>query len=81
MIAAPAAEAFPAYPASWYLFGKSNEVRGQPMARALLGRRLVAYRTSAAAVILDARCSHFGADLGQGCVVADRLQCPFHHWE
>ena len=82
MIAAPAGERFPAFPVSWYLFGTANDLAGKPLSRELLGRRLVGYRTSAGrAVVLDARCSHFGADLGQGCIVADRLQCPFHHWQ
>src|SRR5262249_23025712 len=30
--------------------------------------------------ILDARCSHLRADLGNGCVVGDTVQCPYHHW-
>src|SRR4051794_13996035 len=82
MIDAPDADRFPAYPVSWYLFGTSRDVTGKPIARDVLGRRLVAYRTAAGLpVILDARCSHFGADLAQGCVIGDRLQCPFHHWQ
>jgi phenylpropionate dioxygenase-like ring-hydroxylating dioxygenase large terminal subunit len=48
----------------------------------MLGRRLVAYRTaSGRAVVMDGHCSHLGADLGRGCVIGDRIQCPFHHWE
>ena len=78
----PARDAFPAFPVSWYLFGNSDEVRRGPVSRALLGRRLVAYRTeSGRVVVLDARCSHLGADLGKGRVVGEALQCPFHHWE
>ncbi len=82
MLPAPAADRFPHYPASWYLFGRSRDVTASPRSRDLLGRRLVAYRTSAGNVaILDAVCSHLGADLGKGCVIGDRLQCPFHHWQ
>lgn len=48
----------------------------------MLGRRLAALRTSSGRVaVLDARCSHLGADLGRGRVVGEALQCPFHHWE
>src|SRR4029077_33155 len=38
----------------------------------LLGGRLV---------VLDARCSHLGADLGRGRVIGEAIQCPFHQWE
>jgi hypothetical protein len=31
--------------------------------------------------VLDAHCSHLGADLGRGHVVGDCIQCPFHGWE
>jgi phenylpropionate dioxygenase-like ring-hydroxylating dioxygenase large terminal subunit len=82
MLSAPAVNDFPLYPVSWYLFGPSRAVGGKPVTREILGRRLVAYRTSTGAVVLmHGRCSHLGADLGQGSVVDDNLQCPFHHWQ
>jgi phenylpropionate dioxygenase-like ring-hydroxylating dioxygenase large terminal subunit len=28
---------------------------------------------------LDARCPHFGADLGKGTVVGEHIRCAFHH--
>jgi nitrite reductase/ring-hydroxylating ferredoxin subunit len=79
---APPASRFPAYPASWYLFGRGDELRRGPVSKDLIGRRLVAYRTAGGrAVVMDARCAHLGADLGRGRVVGDGLQCPFHNWE
>jgi len=82
LVQAPAASRFPAYPISWYLFCASNELRDRPFSRDIFGRRLVAYRTpDKRPTVLDARCSHLGADLGRGRVVGDRIQCPFHHWE
>jgi phenylpropionate dioxygenase-like ring-hydroxylating dioxygenase large terminal subunit len=30
---------------------------------------------------MNGKCSHLGADLSQGCIVDDHLQCPFHHWQ
>lgn len=30
--------------------------------------------------ILDAYCPHLGANLGQGLVKGECLECPFHHW-
>src|SRR5439155_18370363 len=72
---APPAEArFPAYPATWYLFGHRDELRRGPVSKDLLGRRLVAFRTGAGrAAVLDARCAHLGADLGRGRVVGDGI--------
>jgi nitrite reductase/ring-hydroxylating ferredoxin subunit len=81
MLQAPAADQFPRFPVSWYLFGASRELR-RPVSRDLLGRRLVAFRTSEGKpVVLDARCSHLGCDLGKGQVRGERIQCPFHQWE
>lgn len=80
-IQAPAAEAFPAYPASWYLFCESRQLRQGPFSRQVLGRRLVAFRAASGKVaVMDAHCAHLGADLGCGSVVGEELQCPFHHW-
>jgi aminopyrrolnitrin oxygenase len=81
MHALPAADQFPAYPASWYLFGTARDLRRGPISKAMLGRRLVAYRTeSGRVVVMEASCAHLGADLGGGCVVGDSIQCPFHGW-
>jgi nitrite reductase/ring-hydroxylating ferredoxin subunit len=81
-IEAPPADRLPKYPVSWYLFGTAGEIRRGPISKSFLGRRLVAYRTvTGKAVVMDARCSHLGADLGKGCVVGEAIQCPFHHWE
>jgi hypothetical protein len=30
---------------------------------------------------MDARCSHLGADLGNGTVVGECIRCPYHEWE
>jgi phenylpropionate dioxygenase-like ring-hydroxylating dioxygenase large terminal subunit len=82
MLQAPAADRFPAYPLSWYLFASSHVLRRGPFSRDVFGRRLVAFRTASGRVaVLDARCSHLGADLGKGCVAGEALRCSFHHWE
>jgi nitrite reductase/ring-hydroxylating ferredoxin subunit len=81
MSAAPPAECFPAYPASWYLFGQAHELGHRPISREILGRRLVAFRTTSAGVtVMDGRCAHLGTDLGAGRVVDEALECPFHNW-
>jgi nitrite reductase/ring-hydroxylating ferredoxin subunit len=47
----------------------------------MLDRRIVAYRSTTGRVaVLDARCTHLGADLGRGRILGDAIQCPFHHW-
>jgi nitrite reductase/ring-hydroxylating ferredoxin subunit len=77
----PAADEFPPYPASWYLFCESRRLREKPFSQRILGRQLVAYRRASGQVaVMDAHCAHLGADLGCGTVVGESIQCPFHHW-
>jgi aminopyrrolnitrin oxygenase len=81
-VCAPSADEFPLYPTSWYLFCRSTDVWDRPYSKAFLGKQLVAYRrTNGGLVVMDARCSHLGSDLGAGKVVGDCLRCPFHDWE
>lgn len=71
----------PLFPASWYLFGESRAIARGPVVKNMLGRDIVAFRTKTGrVVVMDARCSHFGANLGNGAVVGETLQCPYHGW-
>jgi phenylpropionate dioxygenase-like ring-hydroxylating dioxygenase large terminal subunit len=52
-----------------------------PVSIAYADRRLVGFRTRSGQIgILDAYCSHMGADLAMGRVVEECLECPFHNW-
>ena len=77
----PPAERFATHPSSWYLFGASRDLDAGPRTRRMLGRDLVAFRTDSGRVaVMDAHCSHLGADLGRGHVEGESIRCPFHHW-
>jgi phenylpropionate dioxygenase-like ring-hydroxylating dioxygenase large terminal subunit len=79
---APPASAFAQYPASWYPFCHVNELRAGPLSKRILGRDLVAFRTASGKLsVINARCSHLGANLGCGHVIGESLQCPFHNWK
>jgi phenylpropionate dioxygenase-like ring-hydroxylating dioxygenase large terminal subunit len=84
----PSAEAirqrrFASAPASWFYVGSIAELAAGPVRFDLPeGRSYVAFRGAAGrVVVLDARCSHMGADLARGCVKDGRLACPLHGWE
>jgi nitrite reductase/ring-hydroxylating ferredoxin subunit len=71
----------PLFPASWYLFSETRAVTDRPVVKNMLGRDIVAFRTeSGHLVAMDARCSHFGANLGSGRVAGETIQCPYHGW-
>jgi nitrite reductase/ring-hydroxylating ferredoxin subunit len=72
----------PLFPASWYLFGETRVVAAHPVVKNMLGRDIVAFRTgSGNLVAMDAHCSHFGANLGNGRVAGETIQCPYHGWK
>lgn len=82
MTSLPGPEDLPVYPASWYLFGSTRQLRRGPVSREMLGRRIVVYRTASGRLAaLDARCAHLGADLGEGTVLGEDIQCAFHNWQ
>lgn len=79
---APSEQEFSPWPASWYRFCASSEIDHGPSARVVFNRQLVAYRRKNGwPVVMDAICSHLGAELGKGSLVDGCLQCPFHGWK
>ena len=67
---------------TWYVAARSSDVRtGKIKTHRLLHRNIILYRDSAGvAHAMDAQCPHLGADLGQGKLISDEVQCAFHHW-
>ncbi|MSU59990.1 MAG: hypothetical protein EXS35_17780 [Pedosphaera sp.] len=73
---------FPSVPASWFHLCGSEALNRGPVSIELGGRTFVGYRPqSGRAVVLSGRCSHLGAQLGNGAVCGERLVCPLHGWE
>lgn len=68
---------------AWYVVAFSDEVTEKPMARRILGDRVVLYRTAGGKpVVLADYCAHRAMALSQGKRVnEDRLQCPYHGLE
>lgn len=71
------------YYQSWYPICLSSEVeKGQLVGREFLGGRVIAARgESGLARVQSAFCPHLGADLGQGRVVGENVECAFHRWQ
>lgn len=65
---------------SWYVAAWGSEVtRQKMMRRVILGEPVVFYRTlDGQPVALEDRCCHRHAQLSQGKLVGDNLECPYH---
>jgi phenylpropionate dioxygenase-like ring-hydroxylating dioxygenase large terminal subunit len=63
----------------WWAAAYSDEVTAAPLARTLLDRKVVLFRTQSGkpAALID-RCTHRKAPLSKGAVVGEALECPFH---
>ena len=73
----------PPYPDGWYrLLGSKSLRRGQVRSLECLGRALVVWRSEDADDVFatTAFCPHLGANLGDGRVCGNHIECPFHNW-
>ncbi len=65
----------------WYPLATELEVAGRPVARTVLGERLVLYRDAADHIVAAAdRCPHREAPLSAGKVDKGILSCCYHGW-
>jgi phenylpropionate dioxygenase-like ring-hydroxylating dioxygenase large terminal subunit len=63
----------------WYVASFSRDVTRKPLERWILDEPVVFYRTEAGApVALEGRCAHRQFPLGEGALVGDNIQCPYH---
>src|ERR1700677_2136062 len=64
---------------TWYVAGWSEELGLSPIRRRILNEQVALFRLkSGEAVGLGDRCRHRFASLGEGKVVGDALDCPYH---
>jgi len=66
----------------WYPACLSTDLTDTPLKTRILGQDLVAFRDSKGqAHVLSNTCTHRGGSLGDGKVLGDCVQCPYHGWE
>jgi phenylpropionate dioxygenase-like ring-hydroxylating dioxygenase large terminal subunit len=69
----------PSYPRNcWWVAATRDELTDVPLARQLLGGRLVLARTDSGLLALDDRCPHRRAPLSAGRLVDEGIECPYH---
>jgi phenylpropionate dioxygenase-like ring-hydroxylating dioxygenase large terminal subunit len=66
---------------SWLLAASSRELTDRPLARQLLGKRIVLFRDGdGKPAALDDRCVHRGVPLSLGTVESGLIVCRYHGW-
>ena len=67
---------------TWWPICLSSEVaQGQVIGKTFLDGRIVVYRgDDGVARVMSAYCPHMGADLANGEVVGNEVECAFHKW-
>ncbi len=71
---------FPADPAGWTYAAAARGLDAAPRGFDVGPARRVAFRSGGRPAVLDARCSHMGADLSRGTIDGPTLRCPLHAW-
>lgn len=70
-------------PQGWYPICPAKQIKpGICRSFRILRQRIVVWRSESGQLhALDAFCPHLGADLGNGRVIGENIQCYFHQWE
>jgi phenylpropionate dioxygenase-like ring-hydroxylating dioxygenase large terminal subunit len=64
---------------TWYIAAEPPELGERPLARTLLGKPVVLFRTQSGRIVaLDDRCPHRFAPLSLGRVIGENLRCGYH---
>jgi phenylpropionate dioxygenase-like ring-hydroxylating dioxygenase large terminal subunit len=64
---------------TWYIAAEPDELSGAPLARTILEKPIVLFRTASGRVVaLDDRCPHRFAPLSLGKVIGEHLRCGYH---
>jgi len=71
------------YARGWHCFGLERNIRrGEITSLEAFGTELVAFRGEDGQIrVFDAYCPHMGANLANGTVKGNTLECPFHSWQ
>lgn len=65
----------------WFPVARLQDLDGdRPVGGALLGKRVVVYRSSSGVIAALDRCPHRGAQLSLGRIREGTLECPYHGW-
>jgi phenylpropionate dioxygenase-like ring-hydroxylating dioxygenase large terminal subunit len=62
----------------WYVIDASRTIADKPKLYRVCGRDLVVWRAENRLHVAPDACPHMGASLASGCVIEDRLRCPWH---
>jgi len=64
---------------TWYIAAEPQELGERPLARTLLGKPVVLFKTQSGRIVaLDDRCPHRFAPLSLGRVIGENLRCGYH---
>ncbi|WP_232374774.1 Rieske 2Fe-2S domain-containing protein [Mycolicibacterium mengxianglii] len=70
-----------AYQHVWFVVARSQDI-DTPVRAQLLDQKLVVFRdATGTARVTDQRCIHRGGNLGNGKVVGENIECPYHGWQ
>jgi phenylpropionate dioxygenase-like ring-hydroxylating dioxygenase large terminal subunit len=64
----------------WHPVATAKQVGAKPLARRLMGRPIVLFRSADGLAVLVDRCPHRNMPLSRGRVRGGQIECPYHGW-